>query len=74
MLGEKPFTGGVKAIAIYNCYHFLVEITMLVMTPHTFAQTIFPIPDNPIPIFEIFADRFWTLDSTWLDYASANTS
>lgn len=33
-----------------------------------FARSIVPIPDHPIPITEIIADRFWTLDSNWLDY------
>ncbi len=33
-----------------------------------FAESIVPRPENPIPIIEIFADRFWTLDTNWLDY------
>ncbi len=33
-----------------------------------FAESILPGPDNLIPIIEIFADRFWTLDINWLDY------
>lgn len=33
-----------------------------------FANSIVPKPNHPIPIIEIFADRFWTLDSNWLDY------
>src|SRR5690606_34979388 len=33
-----------------------------------FANSIVPRPNHPIPIIEIFEDRFWTLDSNWLDY------
>ena len=33
-----------------------------------FANSIFPKPNHAIPIIEIFADKFWTLDSNWLDY------
>lgn len=33
-----------------------------------FANSIVPKPSYPIPIIEIFADRFWSLDSNWLDY------
>lgn len=33
-----------------------------------FANTLNPKPNHPIPIIEIYADRFWTLDSNWLDY------
>lgn len=33
-----------------------------------FANSISPKPNHPIPIIEVFADRFWTLDSNWLDY------
>jgi hypothetical protein len=33
-----------------------------------FANSIFPIPTHRIPIIEILAERFWTLDSNWLDY------
>ena len=33
-----------------------------------FANSIIPRPDYPIPIIEVFADRFWSLDSNWLDY------
>lgn len=33
-----------------------------------FGNSIVPKPDHPIPIFEILTDRFWTLDSNWLDY------
>lgn len=33
-----------------------------------FAKSIVPRPANPIPIIEIFAERFWTLDTNWLDY------
>jgi hypothetical protein len=33
-----------------------------------FAQSIIPQPTAPIPIIEIYADRFWTLDSNWLDF------
>jgi hypothetical protein len=33
-----------------------------------FANSIEPKPNHPIPIIEIFSDRFWTLDTVWLDY------
>lgn len=33
-----------------------------------FAETITPVPENPIPVVEIYADRFWSLDMNWLDY------
>ncbi|MBL7744508.1 MAG: hypothetical protein JNN00_13645 [Chitinophagaceae bacterium] len=33
-----------------------------------FAESIAPRPNNPIPIIEVFAERFWTLDTNWLDY------
>jgi hypothetical protein len=36
-----------------------------------FANSVVPRPEHPIPIFEIFADKFWTLDSNWLDYESS---
>ena len=40
----------------------------------SFAKSIEPIPEHPIHIFEIYADRFWTLDMNWLDYkADPNT-
>ncbi len=35
-----------------------------------FANSIIPKPNHAIPIIEIFADRFWTLDSNWLDYTA----
>lgn len=34
-----------------------------------FANAIEPRPSGRIPIFEVFAKQFWTLDSCWLDYA-----
>lgn len=33
-----------------------------------FAGKILPIPDHPIPIIEIYAEKFWSLDANWLDY------
>ncbi|NKC15640.1 MAG: hypothetical protein GKR94_26625 [Gammaproteobacteria bacterium] len=33
-----------------------------------FAELIIPVPKKPIPIIEIYADRFWSLDMNWLDY------
>lgn len=33
-----------------------------------FANAITPRPLGPIPIFEVYARTFWSLDSTWLDY------
>ncbi|MFY0255366.1 hypothetical protein ACDQ55_15575 [Chitinophaga sp. 30R24] len=33
-----------------------------------FAQAITPVPSHPIPIYEIYADRFWNLDTTWIDF------
>lgn len=37
-----------------------------------FAESIVPRPDHPIPIIEIYAERFWTLDSNYLDYTSSH--
>ena len=37
-----------------------------------FANSIIPKPNHPIPIVEIFAVKFWTLDSNWLDYANVS--
>ena len=36
-----------------------------------FAKSIVPKPSHVIPIIEVFADKFWTLDSNWLDYIGA---
>ncbi|MDO6435609.1 hypothetical protein Q4E93_33660 [Flavitalea sp. BT771] len=33
-----------------------------------FANSIEPKPKHPIPIIEIYATRFWNLDSNWLDF------
>lgn len=33
-----------------------------------FAEIVTPVPANPIPIIEIFAESFWSLDMNWLDY------
>jgi hypothetical protein len=33
-----------------------------------FANSIVPRPKHAIPIIEIITDRFWTLDSNWLDF------
>lgn len=33
-----------------------------------YAAEITPKPDHPVPIYEIYATRFWTLDMAWLDY------
>jgi len=33
-----------------------------------FARAILPVPDHPVPIYEIFADRASKHDMTWLDY------
>ncbi|MDO9014739.1 MAG: hypothetical protein Q7U84_08195 [Polynucleobacter sp.] len=35
-----------------------------------FADKIEPKPTEPVPIFEVFASVFWTLDMNWLDYAT----
>jgi hypothetical protein len=37
-----------------------------------FATSIEPLPAHPVPIIEIYADRFWTLDSNWLDYVGTS--
>jgi hypothetical protein len=37
-----------------------------------FAESITPRPTHPIPIIEIYAERFWSLDSNWLDYDSGS--
>lgn len=39
-----------------------------------FAESIVPKPSHPIPIIEIFADRFWNLDTNWLDYEGSLTN
>lgn len=39
-----------------------------------FANEITPRPNYPIPIIEIFADKFWSLDSSWLDYMIKDNS
>lgn len=39
-----------------------------------FANTIVPKPTHPIPIIEIFADRFWNLDTNWLDFEGSLTN
>lgn len=41
-----------------------------IMDAIMFANSIVPKPTHPIPIIEIFADRFWSLDSNWLDFES----
>ncbi len=33
-----------------------------------FANEIVPRPSHDIPIYEVFASRFWNLDTNWLDY------
>lgn len=33
-----------------------------------FAEKIEPKPDYKVPVFEVFASTFWTLDMNWLDY------
>lgn len=33
-----------------------------------FAQSIEPVPKHEIPIIEIYAEKFWSLDMKWLDY------
>ena len=39
-----------------------------------FANSIIPKPTHPIPIIEIIADKFWNLDSTWLDFESSSAN
>lgn len=34
-----------------------------------FAERIEPKPTAKVPIVEVFASKFWTLDMNWLDYA-----
>jgi hypothetical protein len=33
-----------------------------------FAEEITPRPDYKIPIYEIFSDRYWSLDMNWIDF------
>jgi len=33
-----------------------------------FARAVMPVPDRPIPVYEIYAERFSKHDMTWLDY------
>lgn len=35
-----------------------------------FIDSIVPRPEHKIPVFEVFASSFWTLDMNWLDYIS----
>lgn len=35
-----------------------------------FAEKIEPRPAKCLPVFEVFATRFWTLDMNWLDYSA----
>lgn len=35
-----------------------------------FAENIMPKLEHNIPIYEVYAQDFWTLDSNWLDYNS----
>jgi len=35
-----------------------------------FAEKIEPKPDYKVPVFEVFASTFWTLDMNWLDYST----
>jgi hypothetical protein len=35
-----------------------------------FARSINPRPEHKIPIYEIYASIFWTLDTNWLDYTT----
>jgi hypothetical protein len=35
-----------------------------------FVQQIEPRATNRVPVFEVFASRFWTLDMNWLDYST----
>jgi len=39
-----------------------------------FAKSIVPKPSYPIPIIEIFGNRFWNLDTNWLDYEGSLTN
>ena len=33
-----------------------------------FAEEIMPRPDYKVPIYEVFSDRYWSLDMNWADY------
>lgn len=35
-----------------------------------YAVEINPRPEHSIPIYEIYAEHFWTLDMAWLDYVT----
>lgn len=35
-----------------------------------FALSIEPRPGQKVPIYEIYASKFWTLDMNWLDYST----
>jgi hypothetical protein len=39
-----------------------------------FAKCISPMPDHNVPIFEIYAGRFWNFDSIWLDFLNPSAS
>lgn len=36
-----------------------------------FLEKIEPRPAEKVPVFEVFATKFWTLDMNWLDYSTS---
>ena len=60
-----------KALGITGFYwsrHCSVFAAETIEEAIEFAHAVTPTPDNPIRIFEIFADRASRHDMTWLDY------
>jgi hypothetical protein len=61
----------IKRESRYSLYASRMQAIFAANTIHeaiVFATSIIPKPPYSIPIIEIYADRFWTLDSNWLDY------
>jgi len=36
-----------------------------------FLEKVEPKPAEKVPVFEVFASKFWTLDMNWLDYSTS---
>jgi len=37
-----------------------------------FYEAINPKQDHPVPVYEVFASKFWSLDMNWLDFSNPN--
>jgi len=38
-----------------------------------FYEKVEPKQPHPVPIYEVYASRYWSLDMTWLDYSTDHT-